>query len=564
MAARFRPRPLPLLLALVGMLILGLGNTAAFAAADVAPDVPTALPIHQVDSRLSDYPRLIRLAHAGADNGTLLVAAGGATPGLAITRSTDGGVTWSDSGTAHAGSYACCAALIELPTGAILLAGTVSGGSIIEVNRSLDHGRSWSFLSNVVTGGQGGGYGLWEPEFTFDASGRLVCFFSDERHQGEGYSQLIAHVVSTDGGQSWYGETRDIAIADNSSRPGMARVVRVPGGSYMMAYEVCGWPGCAVFTRTSPDADNWGDPTQLGNRVHARDGAYFISAPGLTWVASGAPAGRLVVTAKYLAGTGQPDTGRLLMTTTDLSGTSDWDELPAPAAIAVDGNGGHCANYSSSLLPSADGTTLIEVAGSITGSACRIVVAASTAGALPYSAPFDQGTSVGWNTYGGGWTVTDGALRNSQHSGQGDKALAGSTAWSDVNLSADVRVDSYGVDAGVLVRVNGPTVGVDSLSGYTVGISSTDGRLYLGRFAGGWSKLADIGVPDGVVPGQWYGISVNAVGCTFSFSVTNRQTGQTSSSEYIDGGCQLTSGQIGVRSHNGPASWRNLTVNAAS
>ena len=34
-------------------------------------------------------------------------------------------------------------------------------------------------------------------------NGDLVCYFSDERPSANGYNQVLAHVVSTDGGASW-------------------------------------------------------------------------------------------------------------------------------------------------------------------------------------------------------------------------------------------------------------------------------------------------------------------------------------------------------------------------
>lgn len=540
---------------------------AILPAARAVAEAPGAFAAHRVDDRLSDYPRLIRLAHAGDDNDTLLAAADGRDGGLPVSRSVDGGVSWSPSGVVHEGSWACCAAMVELPRamgdspeGAVLAAGTIDGGAAIVVYRSLDHGRSWTPFSTVVAGGQGNGLGLWEPEFTVDAAGRLVCFFSDERAQADGYSQVLAHVVSSDGGRTWGAETRDIAVRDNTTRPGMARVVRVPGGSYVMAYEVCGPPGCAIHTRTSPDAEAWGDPADLGHQVQNRDGAYFVSSPALTWVSGGAPEGRLIVTGKYLRGTDRPDSGRLLFVTTDLAGQSAWDELPAPAAVSVVEGGDHCANYSSSLLPSVDGAGLLQVAGQSSAGGCGIVVAAANAGVLPYSAPFGQG-AVGWNSYGGDWVAADGTLSNRRHAGLGDKAVAGSTEWADAVVSGDVRLDDPGADAGLLARVSDPSAGVDALRGYTVGIDAVGGQLYLGRFTNGWTKLGSAGLPDGVTVGRWYRLTLRASGCTFTVEARDGQTGSVTGFERTDDDCALRAGQIGIRTHNGRASWRSVDAN---
>ncbi len=342
--------------------------------------------MHQINDQMAGYPRVIRLAHAGADNGTLLVAAGSAKDGLTLARSTDGGKTWSPSGAVHEGSYACCSALIELPRaagdspqGALILSGTVDGGGTIVTYRSLDHGRTWAEQSTVVNGGQGNGVGLWEPEFVIDSAGRLICFYSDERRQGEGFNQLLAHKVSTDGGKTWTDEKHDVAVPDGNARPGMARVVKVADGTYVMAYEVCGNPGCAVYTRTSPNGADWGDAANIGTRVQNGKGAYFVSAPGLAFVPGGAGGGKLVITAKYVKGGEDDQSGKLVMSTSDLTGTKGWKNSAAPVTVAVAGDGNHCANYSSSLLASDDGKVLLEVAGQDKDGQCPIVVGAALA-----------------------------------------------------------------------------------------------------------------------------------------------------------------------------------------
>lgn len=51
-------------------------------------------------------------------------------------------------------------------------------------------------------------------------------------------------------------------------------------------------------------------------------------------------------------------------------GNGTWREIPAPVTVAstvVD----HCPNYSSALLPSADGTSLLEIATDWDGGICK-------------------------------------------------------------------------------------------------------------------------------------------------------------------------------------------------
>ncbi len=353
-------------------------------AATTPPAATDAIVSTRTIDGLGEYPRLIRLAHSGSDNGTLVAASEGTRSkfGLAVARSTDGGATWTKSGGVNVGS--CCTGLYELPrqigtvpAGTLLLSGTKNDGAQIGLYRSDDHGRTWSTMNDLVTGGQGNRLGLWEPEFTVDASGRLVAFFSDERHQSDGYSQVLAHVISTDGGLTWGDEKTDVAVKDSSTRPGMARVVTLPNGTYVMAYEVCGGPGCAVYTRTSVDGDNWGDAGNLGTRVQDSDGAYFVSAPGITFVPNGANGGRLVVSGMYVRGTTKTKSGQLVMETDDLTGNKGWVDRPAPVNVTIPEPFRPCANYSSTLLPSANGTALLEVAGAELDGVCQAYFAAA-------------------------------------------------------------------------------------------------------------------------------------------------------------------------------------------
>ncbi|GCE28572.1 sugar-binding protein [Dictyobacter alpinus] len=335
-----------------------------------------------VGANANDYPRIIRLAHNGSANGTLMVISDGFVP----YKSSDNGLSWSALPAPPAGSGICCPGLFELPTalgnlpaGTILLARTEGSGGSIELYASTNQGNNWSHRSTIATNGQGNGLGLWEPEFAVDSAGNLVVYYSDERHQNDGYNQLLAHEVSTDGGQTWGPEVYDVALNDNNARPGMARVVKLPTGTYVMAYEVCGNPGCSVHIRTSADADNWGSATDLGTQVYAGDNSYFVSSPGLAWSQAGGGNGELILVGKYLqnAANGH-QSGNTLFITTDLSGKGGWTAQPAPLSINVPGGGDHCANYSTSLLPSADGTSLLEAAGSYASNGqCQMLVGSS-------------------------------------------------------------------------------------------------------------------------------------------------------------------------------------------
>ena len=74
--------------------------------------------------------------------------------------------------------------------------------------------------------------------------------------------------------------------------------------------------------------------------------------------------------------------------------------------------------------------------------------------------------------YGGAWSVEGGAYWNA--GGNGDKAVAGSTGWTDYTLTADIALTAAG-RAGLLVRVSDPDMGADALHGYYVGLETATG-----------------------------------------------------------------------------------------
>ncbi len=347
------------------------------------------VPVSLVGSDTSSYPRVIRIAHSlnsSVPNGTLIattmaVQGDNYDRGYPIYQSNNDGKSWSAPITfagAAPGLDSCCETLFEMPqqlgsypAGTLLLAATTGSGQAIKVWRSQDDGHNWVFHSNCAVGGQGDGLGLWEPEFTVDSSGNLVCYFSDERSQGNSYNQLLGHVVSTDGGVTWGSETFDVAVNDGDKRPGMARVTKVPDGTYVMAYEVCGSPGCAIYTRTSSDGDHWGDANSLGTKAQTAGGAYFYSAPDLVWSPAGGGNGSLWISGKYLNNSGSAS-GSVAFVTSDLSGQSGWQEAPLPWGVTYGSSS--CGNYSSVILPSQDGSNLLFMAESKGPDDCRIFV----------------------------------------------------------------------------------------------------------------------------------------------------------------------------------------------
>lgn len=370
---------------LCGATTAGATPSPATHAATVRPDA-TGTPLR---AGTGLYPRVVRLAHSGSANGQLIAsvvdfdAAGGVG---VIYRSTDDGATFTEVGGIHDPATAaglCCSTLFELPrqigampAGTLLWAASVGQNPAdrrmaIDLWQSQDHGVTWSQLPPCATASNTGG--LWEPELSVDNEGDLVCSYSDETQSAQ-HSQLLEERFSSDGltwGQVW----PTVAPTAQALRPGMATVVQRTDGSYLMTYEVCGTGDqydCAVHYRTSSDGANWGDITDIGPLVRTETGQYFTHAPTVAWLYNGTAAGRFVLVGQQFReadGSISTTSGRTVLVNTE-NGNGNWFPINAPVAVPSPPND-YCPNYSSALLPSTDGTRLLEIATDYNGSVCE-------------------------------------------------------------------------------------------------------------------------------------------------------------------------------------------------
>ena len=336
-------------------------------------------------SLLSDqqllYPRVIRLSHSGSANGQVIATAtsfpsGGAAG--AVFASTDGGAKFSQVSTVPdtlaASTGLCCTTIYELPqqvgqlsAGTLLWAGSVGQNAdnrrmSLRVWTSTDAGRSWSYLSTIATSPSTGG--LWEPDFAIDGDGNLSAYYSDETHSG--HSQVLVQSTSSDG-VNWSAGRVIIAGPDSNDRPGMATVAELPSGAYLLTFEVCGLGGsndCEVHWRTSTNAVGWGDASDLGPKLVATDGHYWTGDP--TFAVT--PSGRVVGTAQVQRNAdGSPASGNgTTLWSAPIVGTGVQTGLGAVTEIAspyqVTAEPGVCPNYSTSLLPATDGSSVLQIA----------------------------------------------------------------------------------------------------------------------------------------------------------------------------------------------------------
>ncbi len=328
------------------------------------------------------YPRLVRLSHSSAGKGRIVASVTSFPSGHGeeqIFASDDNGRTFSRISTINDTDFAkglCCGTLYELPqavgaldSGTLLWAGSVGGDTPgapmqIKIYQSIDRGATWSYLSNCLTAtvNRSAG-GLWEPEFTIAADGSLVCFYSDETQAG--HSQVLRLTRSTDG-HNWSTPTDVVSSGVAADRPGMAVVRRLPSGRYFMTFELCGPAACTVFYKTSPDGIAWGSASDVGTRVETDDHRWLLHTPTNAWAAvPGLANGRLFVIGQIVANAAgvAPGNGQVVFYNDSADGSGPWRTLPAPVQInSPPTTSNVCQNYSSPLLASADGLTLLGLA----------------------------------------------------------------------------------------------------------------------------------------------------------------------------------------------------------
>lgn len=371
-------------LSLAALLSLLPGCGSAAEPATPAATQPATPPAAQTGAHMDGstlYPRLIRLQHAPASlSGSLL-----AKTGNKLFRSFDEGHTFTYLATVptvslEAGNPTpapnapdverCCSTIFELPqalgplpAGTLLYAGSFFSGGVpaVEMYTSADQGVTWRYLATPLRAGDDH-HGLWEPEFTVSKDGSLVMFVSDETDPC--CSQKLIRMRTRDG-LHWDPKQDLVASTVQTERPGMAVVSLLPGGTYFMTYEICGpLRHCQVYSRTSQDGWNFGDPADPGAKLVSTTGQYLAHTPANLYLPQ---TGDLLVISQMVYekdGTTSPGNGKLIFTQKPGSGASNpgsspWLTRPAPVEIpgAYDN---YCPNYSSALLPVRSG--LLELA----------------------------------------------------------------------------------------------------------------------------------------------------------------------------------------------------------
>lgn len=330
----------------------------------------------------ASYPRVIQLKQYAAGRNQLLMTFGRRGQ-LPIYRSTDNGESWTFLSSVpningQPALYELPVKMGDFPAGTVLAAGTgmaQPGSSVrtLEAAASTDGGRTWQALGVISSGGIGrydavnrSGLSIqnpvWEPFLFTDAQGRLVAYISNEGHKEQGYSQLLEHKVSTDGGRTWGPAVFDVAIGDGLTRPGMAVVTKNARGKYFMSYEVVGKPGVALeprsnlaHFRTSDDGLNWGNVGDYGTFIQDRWRQYANGTPYIAWSPYGGANGTLLVTGRSILRyeVGRIGNGMLINRN---NGEGIWHLIETPIVYNPVNDG-----YSQTMIPLGDGREILQM-----------------------------------------------------------------------------------------------------------------------------------------------------------------------------------------------------------
>jgi hypothetical protein len=139
--------------------------------------------------------------------------------------------------------------------------------------------------------------------------------------------------------------------------------------------------------------------------------------------------------------------------------------------------------------------------------------------------------------------------------------VAGSTAWRDYQLSAQVEATSAGSVDGVAVRVSDASTGADSYRGYLVFFDTQAGDFVIAREDYAYEPLATVSVPGGVAAGAWYQVTVQAVGSHISAVLSRAGGGAPVAHVAVtDPYDSFPSGAIALRDFGGTANWRDIVV----
>jgi len=430
--------------------------------------------------------------------------------------------------------------LVRLPNGDVLL----TGRSVVlnpakgerqsyhlPVYRSVDSGRTWTFVSQVdvsepaLSTTTQPSQGLWEPYLFVLDDGRVACAYANERYSigHPSYSQTVAERISSDGGRTWGKETALAAQPGGGDlRPGMPVITRTRDGNYLAVYEIIGKGDGDIYIKVSGDGVHW--PNGLGKSIPGQHHGPFATTLS---------DGRVLVTSCSN-----------VISWSGYNGQS-WQEEPAAVSFPA-GSTSWPAIYQVSQTDVCVVTSFHDA--QITWGAIEPRVSRPD-----FESDFTSGDAA-WTRYGGVCGTYQGkyVLQNALTTG---RSLTGDPHWSDGVLEGDVMLTSPG-NAGLVFReINAGDAGPDDANGYYVGLD-TSGSVVLGRQSGAYVELGHSNIP--VAVNTWRHLKIDMQGPRITVYVDGNPNPAVTVSDEA-----FRHGLIGVRAHFCNAVFGDIRFTAA-
>ncbi|HEX3658967.1 MAG TPA: DUF1553 domain-containing protein [Pirellulales bacterium] len=164
-----------------------------------------------------------------------------------------------------------------------------------------------------------------------------------------------------------------------------------------------------------------------------------------------------------------------------------------------------------------------------------------------------NGPLTGWQYFGGDWSATaDG--------GYGVQPIpGGKTIWLEPTLGdglveAEIQLRGTAGDAGLILRVNQPTDGVDALTAYNINFKSNVVRI--GKHENNWKQL--VSAPRKWETNRWHRVQVRLNGPRIRVYLDGAERPLL---DFVDPN-PLPAGKVGLRTFNASFAVRNLKVTA--
>lgn len=159
---------------------------------------------------------------------------------------------------------------------------------------------------------------------------------------------------------------------------------------------------------------------------------------------------------------------------------------------------------------------------------------------------------VGFRHFDAAWNVSGNEIATSTQAHA--KIIHNSRPIAVGDAEVELRHTDTKSIIGLIFHVSEAGNGADNFRGYEISLDAAKQALVVGKHDHDWQPIAE--VPVQFTPGEWHRLGVKFNGASFSVEINGTQT-----YTYTDSRAPLTEGKVGLRTFDGAASFRNLTIN---